>query len=639
MPGIAGIIYPSIFQIDNLVDVMLNTLEHRGSSVKDTYRHKNLELGICGGKIAYNDRRSIVAMIDGNIHNTGEILKEIKEAGHKCTDESVERMIVIAFELWGSDFVKKLNGTFSIAIFDNNKNRLLLFRDRMGRKPLYWFQDHNHFIFSSELKGILSTGLVPQTPAVDSLSAYLFFGYIPQDMSPIKGVNKLLPGYYLQLDSNSKLSIRSYWSLSSHFLNKSNDSDDQIVETLGTLLNDAVKICIPPDKKLSCFLGGGIGSASIAYYLSQNCGGEPVKAYTTCFEGEDIQTQNNIIETARSLNLELEGTVLEKSNIFNDLVKIIWYLDEPIADPHFVATWRLCEMASAKSDITFSGIGCDELLGSHMRYAVKAKASNPFTWINALPNTFMRNLVFPIVKRINPNAAYEILRHFHTAPRKLSFLLQNAVFDTSTIAALSPSLSQYFNPIVFMQKFYQLSELEPGLTSFLYFDAKTALADKVLLQYERLAAAHGLNWCTPFLDHRIVEYLAGIPNKSKFRKVQSENSLQDLMQNHLPKGFKHKKKIVRKHFLASWLDEPSFLAMLRWLEDGILAESGLIVPKKLHNLVTQSRKNEKPFQQLWSILTLEIWFRLFINSPVSSLPQTTSVRSFLSRSTILRSSV
>lgn len=639
MPGIAGIVYPSIFQIDNLVDVMLNTLEHRGSSVKDTYHHKNLEFGICGGKIGHNDRRSIVAMIDGCIHNTDELIKEIKEAGHKCSDESLEKIIVIAFELWGYSFVNKLNGTFSIAIFDNNKNRLLLFRDRMGRKPLYWFNDHNHFIFSSELKGLLSTGIVPQTPAVDSLSAYLFFGYIPQDMSPIKGVNKLLPGYYLQLDSSSKLSIHSYWSLSSYFLNKSDDSDEQIVETLGNLLTDAVNIRIPPKKKVSCFLGGGIGSASIAHYLGKSNIKEPIKAFTTCFEGEDVETQNTIIETAKSLNLELEGTVIEKSNIFNDLVKIIWYLDEPVADPHFVATWRLCEMASAKSDITFSGMGCDELLGSHMRYSVKAEATNPFTWLSALPNTFMRNLVFPIVKRVNPNAAYEILRRFHTPPRKLSFLLQNSIFNTSTIAALSPSLAQYFNPIVFMQKFYQLSELGPGLSSFLYFDAKTALADKILLQYERLASAHNLNWSTPFLDHRLVEYLAGIPAESKFHKDESAIPLKHLMEDVLPDNFLHREKVIRKHFLASWLDEPSFLAMLRWLEDGILAESGLIIPKKLHNLVAHSKRNEKPFQQLWSILTLEIWFRLFINSPVSSLPQTTSVRSFLSRSTILRSSV
>lgn len=632
MPSIAGIVYPTIFQTEKLVDVMLGTMEHRGGKKKETHSYKNVEIGISGGNISSNDRQTIFVMIDGTIYNETNLRSDLKSAGYSCSKESTAKILVLSYELWGNDFIQKLNGSFVITIFDQNAKSLLLIRDRIGKKPLYWSNNQNHFIFSSEIKGIISTGIVAQAPSLEAISAYLFFGYIPQDMCPIKGVNKLLPGYYLQYNLDGKISIHSYWSLSSYFMKPTHESEDDIMNRLDNLLLDSIKIRMPEECKVSCFLDGKIDSSSVAYYLHKLADEKKIAlhGHTVKFKSKDQADTEDICFLAEKLKIPIDKDFIDEDNIFKDLIKIVWFLDEPIADPQISLTWRLCKMASEQSQTVFSSMGSEELFGSHTRYLQSQKTIKRPSLLNILPNSLIRHLL-PFIKALHSKTAFSILRKFHTDPEKLYYLTQNAIFNSKEISFISPTLSQYFNSMVFLQKFYQLVQLEPGMDSLLYFDIKTALPDKRLLQFERFTSAYQISWRTPFLDHRIIEYLVGIPYKSKSMKDRTAFPLRKLMENAFPASFIYREEQTRREYFKDWLKKKPFKEMFPWIEGGVLSESGFISSKKISGIINKQKNQEKQFQQLWSILILEIWFRLFINKPTGSLSNIVSQVPFQTR--------
>ncbi len=610
MAGIAGIVYPDLFQMSHLVDTMLNLLEPRGPEDKNSHSYKSVEMGICGGELTCNDHRTIWAMFDGTIFNLEELRKQIKEAGYSADNDSATTLLIHAYELWGREFIEKLNGSFAIVIFDHKKQRLFLIRDRIGKKPLYWAHVRNHFVFASEIKAILSTGIIPQSPADDAIAAYLFLGYVPQDMTPIKGLNKLLPSYYLEYNLQGEIAIRPYWSYSSYFSKHINHKEDEILSNLHDLLDDAVKIRTPADKPVACLVGGGLGSATIAHYLSKNTPKENINTYSVAFAKENCDDLLAAQSAMNALGLAHESESLTTDSFFSDLIRVIWTLDEPIADPHVIATWHQCRMAVSNTDTILSGMGSDELLGGHLRYQLKTANIAPSKLLSLIPNSFLDGFVVPFVRHFHQKTAFNMLRHFHTHPQKLSFFLQNAIFDPKTLSQASPSLSHSFNPTVFLQKFYHLDHIHSELQAFLYLDVKTSLPDKFLLQYERIATAHGLSWRTPFLDHRLIEYLAGITDLAKLHEGQTALILKNLVKDFLPPEFIKREKASRPNFFSSWRKNPIFTDIVPFLENGILVESGYITKKWL-----KSRKVR--FAQLWSLLNLEIWFQLFINTPIT----------------------
>ncbi|SCA62989.1 Uncharacterized protein SCG7109_AG_00250 [Chlamydiales bacterium SCGC AG-110-M15] len=620
MAGLAGVVYPDIFQTGSLLKGMLKLLEHRSPDSPQHHHYKNVEMGIRGGDIAHNFQKNVCVLIDGKIYNSQDLLKEIRSTGLSCPHDSPANVVIYAYEMWGLDFINKLNGSFAITLFDHRKNTLFLFRDRMGKKPLYWARHRGHFLFGSELKSILTTGVIPQTPANDALASYFFLGYIPQDMTPIQNINKLLPGYYLQYDLKGKMTVNAYWSYSSYFSEKTEDSEHEIEEKLHSLLSDAVKVRIPTEEDVGCFLGGGLGSASIAYYLSSEAKDRNIHAYSSYFDEQNIEDLKASQSVTSTLKLHHETASIKKDTLLDDLIRIIWYLDEPIADPNVIATWEQCKLAAHDTRTVFSGMGSDELLGGHQRYSMSTSHLSITELMSHLPNPLIRKFVVPILKQVSPRSAYSILRSFHTDPRKQQYVAEHAIFNDKALQRFSPLLSKHFSSEIFLQKFYQLIGLNRHLEAFLYFDVKTALADKYSLQYERLTAAHQLEWETPFFDHRLVEYLATIPESYKLSGQESGALLKTLMKNRLPHRFVHRKKVTRKSFLSPWIKSGELHKLLLTLDKGILVESGYLSPRAIQGLINNPYQHPYPFLALWSVLTLELWFQLFINRPVTTFP-------------------
>lgn len=627
MAGIAGIIYPDPFQVVSIMDPILNSLSHRGPSEREEITFKNAQFGICGSLLS--TKADCIAGLDGCLYNEPELRLKLHTFDNMSSLDRGADLLIRAYRAWGLPFLEQLEGDFAFFIFDKRIEKLILGRDRIGKKPLYWFQGQRLFMFGSELKSLLASGAVPQTPEIDALAAYMYFGYIPQDMSPIQGVNKLLPGYYMQYHMDKSKSILPYWSYSHYFQSASKDSPQSSIIKIDEMLQEATQKRIPSGNgPLGCFLSGGLGSATTAYYLQQQVSSERLNAYSVSFQGENTVDLTASKEVSQTLHLNHSYEVITPQNFLQDLPQIIWHVDEPLADPNIIATWHLAKLAKPIGTV-FSGMGSDELLAGHGRYTVEEEqTSYSARMLQILMPTIQKTLL-PLLYLINKPAAYRVLQQDHSNPWQLDFLNQNALFKDALYKSASPRLFPFFDPHTFLRKFHHLQRIRSRVASYMYFDIKTRLVDGFILQYDRITAAQDLDWKTPFLSEQLIEYLASLAEPERLHSGETFAILKHLLHGKLSESIVNRQKRTRPQLLQSWIEVSDLAKIFQMLPKGTLVEQGFISEKWLKKQIATPASRAASFKYLWSILTLEIWFRLFINKPIQSNPPQISIRELL----------
>ncbi|MFN4175190.1 MAG: asparagine synthetase B family protein, partial [Parachlamydiaceae bacterium] len=318
---IAGVIYPDPIQVDECIESMLDTMEKGLKPIRERKTIKNFQFGITGTPFFYNEKKGLLIGLDGFIENERELKADVKNHG-LIPGESQSELVLQAYELFDADFLQKIEGSFGLFIFDEARKELLLARDRIGKKPLYWYHDQKHFIFGSELKSLIATGIIPQTFSPDAIAMYLYFGYIPQDLSPIKDVNKLLPANYLLYSPKKGISIRPYWSYSHFFERKEDNSAKHVKETIERYLSEAIERQLPSTEGVCSFLSGGIGSATVAYELSRIA--KKSDAYTVYFQGKTESDLEATKIVASTLKLPHHIAAISPANFTANLVETIW---------------------------------------------------------------------------------------------------------------------------------------------------------------------------------------------------------------------------------------------------------------------------------------------------------------------------
>lgn len=640
MSRIAGIIYPSAFQVTEMIGEMHATFPSR--SPFQYFHHKNLELGGWDTDIATNEAKNIWALLDGEIYNKQELREELKNLGYKFSGESDTELIVHAYEKWEEEFLHRLNGPFALAIFDEQKEILLLARDRLGQKPLYWTAQREYWLFSTEIKGLIATGVVPQTPATDALASYLYFGFIPQDLSAIHGVNKLLPCHYLKVNLNRQSVIGQHWSFSDHLQIKKPLSKEETYEELGKRLEEAVRISLPKEEMpkegmpkkdmIGSFLVGNLGSSAMTWFLSHVAPRDRLRTYTAVFdEPNPIELQTSS-EIAHTLSLNHETKRIQPEEVLDELPKIIWHLDEPIADPFAVQTWHLGKLASSQCPFVYADLGWEEMLGGSSRYFISERKKSypkpPLAFFLAqLPPTLRDRFLLPFLKFIRCNYLYRILRNVDINREQVTYLMEAALFKGKGRKKVSPMLYNAFDPEVFTQRFHRLSSLHGSINPSLYYDAKTELPDRLLIQFERLLTPHNVRVINPFLDYRLVEFLAEIPEEIKFESKMPGALLHHLMEKlcHDCPPFPERED----SFMDTWRTNSRFRDIFALLLKGRLVDEGIISGRWIRQQLGYPYLIPRTFKQLWAILVLEVWFRLFINRPIDIANSNLSVEELL----------
>ncbi len=600
MGAICGIVYPKLFPVTHAVQPALDVLAFRSPGEAQTYLFKNVEIGTRGEPFGYDDHRAIVMAIDGEISNQSELADELRKAGFQVDGLILPELIVRAYEKWGLYCTHHIEGAFAIALFDQKTHELILLRDPLGIKPLYWAYVNRCFLFASELKALLATGMVPQSPARDAISAYLFFGYIPQDLSPIENVQRLLPGHHLRYSEEGNIRVANYWSYSRLLLEHPPKSAEERTEVLGDLISQATARQLPGGP----ITYGATGSAG-STYLAQTLSLQAPDRTTAITTEYAAQNQEEIIHAngiADRLHLPHTSLSLSPSDLVHDLARVVWQLDEPGVDPSAIALWRTFSQGPTTY---FSDVGAEEILAAHSQYplnAVEAPIHTP--WGHLLSKTAL-----PVISSLHTRSGLRFMHWLREAPWYMRHIEQNALFNTSELKSLSPELARHFAPELYLHHFYNLSDLGMTPAAHLYFDTRILLADKLLPPFERLSAPHGVTWHSPYLDPQVVDYIARLPHSEKLNPDQSQRPLQRLLPG--------------QHFIAPrraplspWLHDATIRQAFEQLQSGTLVEAGWLSKRWLRNALA----GNATFTQLWSLLSLEVWLRLFINAPVSTEP-------------------
>jgi asparagine synthase (glutamine-hydrolysing) len=628
MSGIAGVIYPQAHQAKRLLAPMLDMLVHRGGlQHRETFSFANLEVGTTGQRLTQTPR--LIVAIDGQLYNQQELLALFKKRNHSYAgSEESGALIAEAYQVFGSSFLEYLEGDFALFILDREKKQILLARDRIGKKPLYWFHNSQFFIFASGLKAILATGAVPQTAAFDAIANYLYFGFIPQDLSPIQQINKLLPAHYLQSDLEKRKIILPYWSYSSCFTRPIEESQETIISTVTKRLQESVSSQIPKDLSFGCALSGDLGTASIASCLHQLFPERQLPAFTVGFQQETEEQVKAAKEIAEHFHFTEHCDSVTPETLLKDLVKIVWHLEEPLADPTIVATWRLAELSKSVKTI-FAGMGSDELLAGHNRYTIEEHQRGYGDWTLQYLLPLFKPLLMPILHCLYPAGGFKLLQQARTNPWQLDYLNQNALFSGGILASAAPRLAHLFDPHLFLHKFHNLDKIPSAVSSFLYLDVKTRLVDNFILQHERLCTAQGVDFRTPYLSKELLEYLARIPEPNELREQEASRILKNLLKKELPAEILNRPKRTHRDFLQSWVEDSNLGKIFQMLPKGRLTENGIISEQWLQREAASTTLCSNSFRYLWALLILEIWFRLFINRRIDTTPPTLSVEELL----------
>jgi asparagine synthase (glutamine-hydrolysing) len=626
MCGICGIV---TFSSDGYVDErvlknMNDALVHRGPDDEGYFIDPSHRVGmamrrlsiidlVTGQQPISNEDGSVWIIFNGEIYNHLEIRHKLEQKGHSFSTQSDTEAIVHAYEEYGVHCVDHLNGMFAFAIWDANKQRLLLARDRLGIKPLYYFYSARQLIFASELKGILAHPEVPREIDLTALDQFLTLEYIPSPRSIYKDIHKLPPGHRLIMDAESEPRVEQYWNIT---FQSNYKSDEEAIEALTDLIRDAVKIRLMADVPLGAFLSGGIDSSTVVYYMSELTD-IPVKTFSIGFGDPTYNELPYARLVADTFHTEHHEEFLQPD--INEMVMhLVTHFDEPFADFSIFPTYLVSELARRYVTVTLSGDGGDEIFAGYETYLAQNIDTRWYgrlpRWVKqqALPR--MANLIPPHpakkgflnkTKRFIEGAALPD-RWQHT--RWMMFINQQ---DKAQLyhADMQARLNGY-SPSELIEQYFQQAIQADSLAQQQYVDVKTYLVDDILAKVDRMSMATSLEARVPLLDYRIVELALNLPPHLKLNGNETKVILRRIMANRLPEAVLNKPKEGFSIPMKHWLREELQPLMHDLLAPNTIRQRGYFNPDTVTLWQAEHISGKvNHSHRLWALMVFELWHR------------------------------
>lgn len=609
----------------SLLHAMCQTIVHRGPDDEGVFIEKNVAL--CTRRLSIidvegghqplsNEDGSIWIAYNGEVYNFPELRKELISLGHRFSTRTDTETIIHSYEEWGETFVNKLRGMFVFALWDCRKERLILVRDRIGIKPLYYtLLDDKTLVFGSELKSILVHPDVRRILSTHALDLFLTLEYIPAPFSIFKNIFKLAPGYLL-IYENETVSLKKYWDIQPNKqpeIKFSKDNLSSVMDELYSLLKESVSLRLISDVPLGAFLSGGIDSSAIVG-LMKELGASPLKTFSIGFEDASYNELEHARRIAQKFNTDHEEFIL-RPQILDLTEKLVQHLDEPLGDFSIFPTFLVSKMAHSHVKVILSGDGGDELFGGYEHYqAQKISQLNsigffqkPLYWAikNFPPSPKKKGLWNKLRRYLEGLEHGPELRHL----RWMMFLTQK---DKESLYS-----RELINELGGIQQIHELSPFEEyfqNLRNFdstngeLYLDLKTYLADDILVKVDRMSMAASLETRVPLLDHKIVEFVSNLPGELKVKGLTTKWIFKKTMERLLPPETIYRRKegfsIPIKHWLRKELKE----LMFYFLNESRIKREGLFNFAPIEKMMEQHLKGKENFShQLWALLVFEIW--------------------------------
>ncbi len=629
MCGISGLINCGSFE---LLARMNDTIAHRGpddaglewfGGSASGLAHRRLsiiDLSADGHQPMCNEAADLWIVFNGEIYNYKELREELAAKGVRFRSHSDTEVLLFAYERWGEECLEKLNGMFAFAVYDCRKRKLFAARDRLGIKPLYYHFQNGSLIFSSEIKAILNSTLVPKRPDLQALHTPARF-----QVSPSTGfldILKLPPAHCMTLQ-DGKLSVRQYWQLHPAEL-PANEAG--LIEKLDALLCDSVRLQMRADVPVGVFLSGGLDSSIVSALMRVNTQQE-VHSFTIKFSAADQKFERMTPDEiyARQVASQFGFTYHEfeiQPQIDELLPKIVWHLDEPLSDPAAINTYLISRAARDLGIVVLlNGMGGDEVFGGYRKQLACLTADS----YQAVVPAAVRRIVEQTANLIPVATSTRGLKQvrwakrflsFASAPRSQRFLMSDLSLAPDQFPQLFSSRMSYYDTHFFKS---QADRFVPNglsyLTQMCLNDTLVFLPEHNLTYSDKASMAASIESRPPLIDHRIVEFMFSVPPRERIHRTTQKYLLKKVAGNYLPHNIIYRPKAPFASPLRSWVRGPLSTMVGDLLSEGSVRARGLYDPEYVSRLIARDQQGfEDNSYLIWTLLTNEIWFRTFFQN-------------------------
>ncbi len=621
MCGIAGIasfkgkVIPA-----GLINSMIQSIRHRGPDGEGFYINRNIQLGHCrlsiidincGSQPMYNEDRSVVVVQNGEIYNFVELKSDLTQKGHRFKTKSDTEVIIHGYEEYGVDFIVKLNGMFAFALYDIRSNKLILARDRLGVKPLYYFLNDTTFAFASEIKALLEIDGIKREMNPSAAAQYLRFQNVLNDETFFKNIYKLKPGNFALLSSEGEFLQKPFWRIAFNYGGRGG-YDDYLSE-YGEVFKNAVKRHLIGDVEVGCYLSGGFDSSSVSYFAS-TLSDNRIKSFTGAFSDGQYYDERSLAGLVSGrLGLDPYEIVISAKDLEDNLQKIIYHLDEPIASSGNFAQYFTSGLVSKHIKVVLTGHGGDELFAGYHVYKsalFKSRCLNPLFALSFLKTLkkdelarFLYFLLYPVV---SPDLKYGI--HVLLTRGRMHGML-------------SPDFSRQVNSFDGRDIIEDtLRGLKLNGTDRLLFLYLSLYLPNLLLVEDKVGMAHSIEARTPILDNEMVDFALKTPIGIKMHNNELKSLTKDLMRDKLPQELYNAPKRGFPTPIVKW-----FRGDLSGYVKGILLDQrtlkrGFFDPVKIKKIIHDfhSRKSDNLYDYaqanlIYSLLSIEVWSRAYLD--------------------------
>ena len=605
---------------------MTGAIAHRGPDADGFYHGAGVGLGhrrlsiidlATGDQPLANEDGQVQVVFNGEIYNFADVRAELIGRGHRFRTSSDTEIIVHGYEEWGDACVERFRGMFAFALWDARRRRLLLARDRLGVKPLYYAElPGKGLVFGSEIKAILEDPDVPRDWRPEAIDEYLTLLYVPAPGTIYTAVRKLPPAHILVAEGTS-VRISRYWDLA--FTGDGDERrEDEYLEELDALLREAVRLRLISDVPLGAFLSGGIDSSAVVAYMKETSATTPV-TIAVGFEQQEYNEVHHAESVARHLGCEFHA-LTASPDIEALLPKLAWHFDEPFADSSAVPTYYVSRAARELVTVALSGDGGDELWGGYAHHRVEhmeLRARAALGPARHLASVFGRALPLSV-------KGARALRHIGADPAHAYALKHvNGTFEQGAKDRLyAPDFDRQVqaDPLRTLHEAYRACRSADPMDHVLYADARTYMVDDVLTKVDRMSMAVSLEAREPLLDHKLLEFAARVPTSLKLKNGRGKYLLRRLLERKVPRSILERNKSGFAAPIGDWLRGPLAEMTDGLLLDGRLRDRGLFRDTEVRRLWQDHRAGRAQHpHRLWQLVMLELWFRTFIDGGTATL--------------------
>ena len=606
------------------LDGMARSTIHRGPDDEGRHVDGPIALGmrrlsiidLAGGHQPLSSEDGSVWLVaNGEIYNYRELRAELVGQGHRFASGSDCETLLHLYEQHGDAFLDRVNGMFGFALWDAKRQRLLLGRDRLGIKPIYVREAGGRLMFASEAKAILAAS--GGTPSLDStaLRSYLALGYVPAPLSIFQGIRKLPPATLLVAE-RGRIEERRYWTVPQEV--DSSRTEAQWIEAVRARLEQSVAMQMVSDVPIGAFLSGGVDSSAVVGFMARHTG-HPVRTYAIGFEGGDAEAYYNELPFARQVAQRF-GTehheIVVKPDVVGLLPKLLWHMDEPVADTAFVTTYLVSEFARRDVTVILSGVGGDELFGGYRRYL----GSHYRARLDRVPGP-LRRAAMALADRLPADRHSPILDAMRLArgflasadlPFDERYRSYMEVFhDDSAESLLRAPAAREFDAL---GEAFRAATSGDEINRMLTVDAATQLPDDLLLLTDRMSMAVSLECRVPLLDHELVELAARIPERTKVRDGRLKHVMKEALSDLLPRDILDRKKRGFGAPMGAWLKRELAPVMKEVLSAEAIERRGLFRAAPIAELIAAHEANRVDgTDRLLALLNFEIWARIYLD--------------------------